>query len=817
MPLYRVSVDISAPPDVVAERLRAVIGQPAGLWANSSDAPFVGAINGNSFQLRRNTQSRNSFLPQIRGRMMLVPTGTRVDVTMFMHPFVLMLMLVWLAYAGYGLRIASDAASAGFYVPLGMIVFGLTLSLGSFFAETMKAWTLLSSALFNSAINIAPQRPIVQPGGGIVLPPAQTSHRGLVPVGVVVTGVILLAVAFNQYGKHLRACPAFTDSLALVSESREARAALGESIHAGEFVRGVAHADAKVGYALLSIPIQGSRGKGTLYVVANRVRDRWNLERATLLTSADSRRLDLSPSTRPESFHYPARGGVYLIPLDNAVASYLSDLPGYYAARFGLSVTVLPVLSLGPETLDVAAKQVIAEKAIDFMTRANSKTAEDVDSIFLGVTSQDLNIKSAGYLSTNYRRGRFGIVSTAMLHGMPWFAGPNPEVFPVRVRKVVTKNVALLRYPVDLSADPTSALAGSAFTASDVDEMGEDFLGESGTWSPYPVSAPCFSITQGPHGAQSWRTDCSGDLPADSRFETFENDTDVTLFVMARADFPFASQRDLSFIREYRPHDNQSRSFGIGGNDSFDVFPVGDSQTFSYIELILEGGGRVHFNRVSRGTGYADAKMRAGVYMGSPFSRSRIEWNGNGWDLTTLGGWTYKFPSSGPGQSARQSALLRIDTGAGAVSIQRDSVGALRRAEAPDGSWINFTCDSKSRVILAQHSSGHTIRYEYDTDGNLMHVRDSENGEEAYKYDPANRLISVLDPAGRTLLQNTYGSLGEVTSQTLADHRKLRYEYGFDENQKTSEVIFTDDQGYVTRWLRGRDGFYATLPQPPKR
>jgi hypothetical protein len=60
------------------------------------------------------------------------------------------------------------------------------------------------------------------------------------------------------------------------------------------------------------------------------------------------------------------------------------------------------------------------------------------------------------------RSGRFAIVSTARFHQVPWFADPNPEVFPLRVRKMVTKNLALLRYPVDLSADPTSALAISA-------------------------------------------------------------------------------------------------------------------------------------------------------------------------------------------------------------------------------------------------------------------------------------------------------------------------------------------------------------------
>jgi YD repeat-containing protein len=461
----------------------------------------------------------------------------------------------------------------------------------------------------------------------------------------------------------------------------------------------------------------------------------------------------------------------------------------------------------------------MAEIAIDFVTRANRKIAEDLDSVFLGVTSQDLNIKSAGWqFATNYRLGRFAIISTARLHGMPWFAGPNPEAFPVRVRKMVTKNVALLRYPVGLSADPTSGLAASVFTASDVDQMGEDFVGEKGTWSSYPAGAPCFSITQGPHGRQSWRTDCTGDPPTDSRFETFENYTDITLLVMARTDFPFDSQRYLSFIRKYRPQDNRSRSFGIGGNDSFDIFPAGDSQTFSTIDLILADGGRVYFNRVSRGTGYADAKLRAdGVYMGTPFNQSHLEWNGNGWDLKTVDGWTYKFPSSGPDRSAQQSALLRVETGAGAISIQRNSAGALQRAEAPDGSWINFTCDSKNRVILAQHSSGHAIRYEYDSGGRLTHVVDSADGEEFYQYDPVNRLTSVLDSKGRSLLVNTYGYLGEVTSQTLADHRKLRYEYGFDEKERCDEVDCTDDHGYVTRWMRGRDGFYGSLPQPPKQ
>jgi YD repeat-containing protein len=750
--------------------------------------------------------------------MVFVASGTRVNVVMFMHPLVFIFMLFWLGFTGSAAWRQSAEGSAAFYAPLAMVVFGLSLSLGGFFGEAMKARALLSAAFFNSVINTAPPQPIFQPPTDASILQSQASRSGFVPLGVVAAVLLILAIAFGQYYENgLRACPAFAASLALVSESREAKTALGEPIQTGRFVRGVVHQDAQAGYALLSIPVQGSREKGTVYAIANRVRDRWNLERVSLWT-ADSSRFDLSPPTHPESFHYPSRGAIYLLPLDNAAASSLQGLHTYYAARLGLNVTVLPVLPLARETIDIPSKQVMGEKAIDFLIRANREIAEDVDSILLGVTSQELNVKSAGWRYANFwSPGRFGIISTARLRGMPWFAGANPEVLPVRVRKMVTKNLAFLSYPIGPSADPTSALAESTFAPSDVDRMGEDFLGESGRWLPYPLGAPCFSIMQGPHGKQNWRAACYLDPPLDSRFESFENYTDVTLFVMARTDFPFEGQRNLSFIRKYRPQDDRSSSFGIGGNDSFDIFPAGDSQTFSSLDLILEDGGRVQFSRVSRGTGFANAKLRAGTYAGSPFSRSALEWNGNGWDLKTIDGWTYNFPSSGPDRTPQQSALLRVDTGSGSISIRRNSDGALQRAEGPGGWWINFTSDSTNRVTLAQHSSGRALRYGYDTAGLLTHVHDSENGDEFYKYDPVNRLTSVVDSSGRQFLVNTYGYVGEVTSQTLADGRILRYRYGFDQNQRPTDVIFTDDLGYVTRWMRGRDGFYGSMPQPPKQ
>jgi YD repeat-containing protein len=298
----------------------------------------------------------------------------------------------------------------------------------------------------------------------------------------------------------------------------------------------------------------------------------------------------------------------------------------------------------------------------------------------------------------------------------------------------------------------------------------------------------------------------------------FENYTATPLFVMSRTEFAFGAQPSLPFLRMYRSAEDHVRTFGIGTSDSFTIFPAGDSQTFSYLDLILAAGERIHFDRVSRGTDYPNAKFRADAYMGSPFSQAFLQWNGNGWDLTTRDGWTFKFPSSGPDRSVRESALLRIEAGSGRVfSVQRTPAGDLQRAQAPDGSWIEFTCDSTHRMIRAKKNSGRSVEYEYDKAGRLAHLRDSESGEESYQYDPINRLTTILDARGRPLLQNSYGDMGEITSQTLADGRKLLYEYGWDENRKPSYLKLTDPHGYVIQWWGTRNGFLWSLPELPRQ
>ncbi len=180
------------------------------------------------------------------------------------------------------------------------------------------------------------------------------------------------------------------------------------------------------------------------------------------------------------------------------------------------------------------------------------------------------------------------------------------------LQKLATKNVALLHYPLDLTSDPTSALASSTFTTTDIDSMGEYFGGELSTAQSVDTGPPCVTIMQGPGRKQSWRLDCPENPPADRHIETFQTYTNpnVPTFVMSRTEFTFDGEGAEPFVRKYRPQDDMSRAFGIGASDSFDIFLTGDSQTFATIELVMADGALAEYRRTSSGQSYVGANWK---------------------------------------------------------------------------------------------------------------------------------------------------------------------------------------------------------------
>src|SRR5271154_1848899 len=96
MPIYVFHIDVPFERHVATERIQSVVREepPLGRWFSSAGPivePFIGRVQDGSFKLRRDIRYRNSFLPLVRGHVVPTSTGTRVSVTMFLHPFVALL------------------------------------------------------------------------------------------------------------------------------------------------------------------------------------------------------------------------------------------------------------------------------------------------------------------------------------------------------------------------------------------------------------------------------------------------------------------------------------------------------------------------------------------------------------------------------------------------------------------------------------------------------------------------------------------------------------------------------------------------------
>ena len=155
MPLYRFHIDATVPPQTVTERIRCAVRKNGGLgeyfrttWGGRipEGPPFIGSVQEYSFRIRRIIRYRNSFRPLVWGNIVPTPTGARIKVTIFMHPFTLAFMLFWLGIVGRG---ALMDQSTSHTILWGMFILGIALCIGGFVPEVAKAKRLLSTIVLD--------------------------------------------------------------------------------------------------------------------------------------------------------------------------------------------------------------------------------------------------------------------------------------------------------------------------------------------------------------------------------------------------------------------------------------------------------------------------------------------------------------------------------------------------------------------------------------------------------------------------------------------------------------------------------------------
>jgi hypothetical protein len=164
MPLYRFHLDTPLPESAALERIQELTRPHRSVreWVafNVTNVtregitvgpPFLGKVGGSTFRLRRDIRYWNSFLPFVWGRIMPSGVGSRINVTMFLHPFVALFMIFWFSGLGYAVVQLwvhrKEAVPLAVLAPAAMILFGLALVLVCFIPEAIKAKRVLESAL----------------------------------------------------------------------------------------------------------------------------------------------------------------------------------------------------------------------------------------------------------------------------------------------------------------------------------------------------------------------------------------------------------------------------------------------------------------------------------------------------------------------------------------------------------------------------------------------------------------------------------------------------------------------------------------------
>ena len=287
-------------------------------------------------------------------------------------------------------------------------------------------------------------------------------------------------------------------------------------------------------------------------------------------------------------------------------------------------------------------------------------------------------------------------------------------------------------------------------------------------------------------------------------------DCSTGLFLLTRTDLTVRGSVPISVTRTYRQADSVSRAFGIGTSDPYDIFTVGDMNPYTYQDLILPDGGRVHFVRTSAGTSWTDA-VYTHTATPSEYYGAVISYVGGKWKLRMRDGRVMYFYDC-PGCSSSRGAALRefYDRLGNKLTLTRDANANLTQIANPDGRYINLTYDSSNRVTQATDSIGRTVSYQYDSGGRLAQVTDADGGVEKYAYDTSNNMLTVTKPNGQLMVTNQYDTNNRVSQQTLADGGVYQFAYTLDTNGNVTQTDVTDPRGKVRRAVFNSSGYVTS-------
>lgn len=614
---------------------------------------------------------------------------------------------------------------------------------------------------------------------------------------------------------QLEGTSAYRDGLRIAQTSPEAQNVLGDHIKVNSAPFGLISKRYGSLFAEWGVELSGSRSNAKLYGVANELNGKWEYSRLTLIPSGRGAKIDLAP--QPERLPLPPvpEKRVYLVPFDLNPDESLNWAPAYYKSKFGVTVSLLPAIQSNGSLIDTRRHQLDAEKCVEYLRNSVPDLTSDPSTILIAVTSQDIFIRSFSWTyAENYRsNGRFAVVSSARLAPTPFLAKRNPEWIASRVQKMITKNIAMLYFDLRMSSDYTSLLSGGVLSGGEVDLMSGQVIGAEGRWDPFiDEDAPMVTIYDVADKPPLWRIASSNEALPDTSAQVFSADLGIGLFVQRQTDFVLSGKFPLQFVRVYRNQDEQVRPFGIGTNDSLDIFLIGEMG--SYVDLILEDGARVHFEHSSAAQ---DADTYVAVTPGVDFATA--VYSRNLWTISKKDGWKLYMPYRPKALPQYVTVLTGFSDPAGhQYHMERNAFGELLSVTTPSGEWLHFQRDSGHRVRRIEASTGRSVSYDYGRAGCLSKVTDSEGHVMIYAYDDKAQMKTISRGTHAPVLTNTYDIRGNIEAQAMANGEKFQYHYVQDFRSHTNslvpDLIVTPNHLLTHIHYRGRS-YTQSLPTLP--
>ena len=220
--------------------------------------------------------------------------------------------------------------------------------------------------------------------------------------------------------------------------------------------------------------------------------------------------------------------------------------------------------------------------------------------------------------------------------------------------------------------------------------------------------------------------------------------------MFVQTDLSLPGNPPIAFTRVVQRYGDWNSKFQVYLPDEYLTFPTGHRNPYTDMTVWLADRRGIFFNRISKGTGYADAVYKPGD-TGSLFDNALIGWIGNEWDCDLADGRTLVFPDSYSARRPQQDSMVGlIEPSGSSLTLDRDGEGNLHEVRSSDGRWMKlhyrgplvvsvkdsagekavYSYDKKNRLSFSTNTAGETLSYAYNESGGLERVENAKTHQQ---------------------------------------------------------------------------------------